>query len=438
MKPAFAGILFLALTAWAQARVPSHIPTWAYDEDNAQGATASAQQVRRYVTYAEGGLGNDKALRDCGGWPKECFSVWYFDPHFVYDSPQCPYQPDQRFIDVASESWFVHFPGYSDAAHRVRGSYPRSCKGTTTDVPVYVTNIANPAVRAYFARYLQDNADLWDAYMMDDTGATLVNQMYGPGGGFCRGLNLNGWCTSTQELPNDAALLRAQGALADGLRRTDRSPMPFFVNGDPLVLGTSAQYVGAVLENAIVDAGTFRTAMYEKTLNEMASVEARGKKFVLLDTGDAPAGSADQIAQRIVTTAVAWLGFRPGQTVVWPDLEYNTHNLAVWPEDELYPTRPLQSMSNDASPIAVAPGVWRREFRACYDDGRSIGPCAALLNANGAPQTVRREWLHASFRHVVTLSGGDVLDGGAVSLARAGFAPGRTEVPAGGALLLAR
>ncbi len=428
----------LATTAIAVARIPAHVPTWAYDEYNAQGGAASSADVRRYVTYAEGGLGNAKAASDCATRPKECTSVWYFDPHLIYDSSQCPYQPDARFIAAASESWFVHFPGYHDEDHRVHGSYSKTCDGKQTSVPVYVANITNPAVSDFFETYLRTEASAWDAFMMDDTGATLVNQMYGPGGGFCRGLNLNGWCTSTEEIATDAALLRAQGLFADRLRRIDGAPMQFFVNGDPAVLGTNAAYIGAIAENAIVDAGNLRPAMYEKTLTEMASVEARHKKFVLLDTGNASAGSVAQDTQRIVTTAVAWLGFHGSDTVVWPDLEYNTDNLAVWPEDEIYPTNPLESMTESAAQIAVAPGVWRREFRACYDAGRRFGPCAALVNANGAAIVVQRGWLRGEYRYVIGFSGGDILSGGSLSLTAIPFVDGQTVIPSGGALLLAR
>jgi hypothetical protein len=431
-------LLLLGVSPVPQTAVPAHVPTWAYDEYWAQGGTASATDVRRYVTYAEGGLGNDKALRDCAGASQRCSAVWYFDPHLIYDSLNCPYSADQQFIDAAAESWYVHDPGFGDAAHRVQGRYVQTCQGQRTVIPVYAANIANPAVRAFFDGYVRRNAGAWDYLFMDDSGATLVDQMYGPGGGFCRGMSPNGWCTTTREIPTDAALLQAQGAFASSLRNAAGAPMKIFANGDPKLLPSSRSFVGAVCENCIVDAGALRITFYARVLESMAAVQRTGADFVLLSTGAAPAGSAAQVAQRLVTTAVAWLGFDEGRTVVWPDLEYNTKNLAVWPEDGLYPTQPVESMSAAPNDIAVAPNVWRREFKACYFERRPIGPCAAVVNGNTYAVTTHSNWFAQSYGHSVALSGGDALDGGTLSLGTRSFDPNATSIPPGQALLLAR
>jgi hypothetical protein len=419
--------------------IPLHIPTWAYDEYGAQGSIATSTQVQRYVTYAEGGLGNAKAVKDCGGAPKSCYSVWYFDPKLVYDSPLCPFSADSQFVASSSEDWYVHERGFNDSAHRLAGSYSQFCKGAKIKVPVYVTNVANPAVVAYFNTYLRKNADAWSYYLWDDAAATVHGEMYGPNGSFCRGMTPNGWCVTTQEIADDTALLQAQARFAGALRHANGAPMEFFANGDPTLLQTSGQFIGAVCENCVVNAGTFRTDFYATVLNKMAAVEALpDRKFVLLNTGNAPAGSSEQIDQRIVTTAVVWLGDSDGRTVAWPDLEYNTNNLAVWPEDEIVPTDPLESMAGSASEIAVAPGVWRREFRACYDAGKPIGPCAALLNANADSVTVQSAWLKVSYGHVILLEGGDILNAGSFSLSSTPFVPNRTTISGGRALLLAR
>jgi hypothetical protein len=428
----FLGALMLAALA------PLHIPTWAYDEYWAQGAMATASDVERYVTYAEGGLGNDKAVKDCAATPKSCWSVWYFDPHLIHDSLLCPANPDSQFVAAASESWWVHESGYTDSAHRVMGTYQQYCKGAKIPIPTYEANIANPAVGAFFANYLRTNASAWNYYFMDDAGATLVDQMYGPTGGMCRHSIPNGWCRTTQEIPNDAALLQDQAQFLAMLRRADGTPMQFFVNGNPTLLQTSEQYLGAVCENCIVDLGSFRPASYARILTTIVNVERMGRKYVILNTGDAPAGSNTQIEQRLVTTAIAWLGYREGQTIVWPNLEYNTNNLAVWPEDEIVPTEPLESASSSSNDIAVAPNVWRRDFTECYEAGKTIGPCAALLNANSNPVAVQPSWLKIAFKHVIQLQGGDILSNGSLVLSSTPLVPNETSIPAGGALLLDR
>ena len=42
------------------------------------------------------------------------------------------------------------------------------------------------------------------------------------------------------------------------------------------------------------------------------------------------------------------LGYAPGHTVSWSDLETNNNNLAVWPEEGIVPTQPIQSMGQPA------------------------------------------------------------------------------------------
>jgi hypothetical protein len=436
----------VSLRAQTSQQIPTHIPTWAYDEYFTEGADTPPDQVRRYLTYAEGGLGNLKAQKDCAG-SDSCYTVFYFNPHLIYASSVCPNRAYAGFIAAASENWYVHLSGYTDAAHRVRGTYTIHCKSGTDNEPVYVANDANPAVQAYFASYLQRNADEWNYYFMDDTGATVFNQTYGPGGGFCKGVTATGYCQTTQEFTSDEAVVQGHGALANALNHTNGSPMKFFYNGVSFqgdtahieVLGASNRFVGAVCEGCVLAAGKLRPTMYRKVLTAMARVDRLpGAQFVELSTSDAAPGSSDEIGQRLTITSVAWLGFSDGHTIVWPNLEYNTKNLAVWPEDQIYPSRPLESMSGSADDIAIAPGVWRREFAACYNNGSAIGPCAAILNANATPVVVRAAWLRQSYGHSVQLNGGDTPSGGTVSLSSTSFSPNQTSVPPGQGVLLVR
>ncbi|HEV7179922.1 MAG TPA: hypothetical protein VGN11_08620 [Candidatus Baltobacteraceae bacterium] len=435
-------LLVLFSTAIVRAAgVPAHIPTWAFDEYRAQGKNATAEEVRRYITYAEGGLGNDKSVRDCSGSSHQCFSLFYFDPSLIYVSSECPFAAYRTFLTQASEDWFIHLKGYTDPEHRVQGTYTQTCKGSRIKIPVYEANQANPAVRSFFANYLRRTADAWDYYEMDDTSDSLLTQFYGPGGGFCHGL-----CASTEELADDDAVVRAHGTFADSLTHSNGSPMKFFFNGltftnrnspVPRLFQRGGQFVGVICENCIVNNGTLRPNMFEKVLDAMAAIDQTpGASFVELNTGKSAAGSDDQITQRLVTTAVAWLGFSEGHTIVWPDLEFNTSNLAVWPEDGIYPTAPVETMSRSAGAISVEPGVWRREFSACYESGKPIGACAAVLNGSGGVVTVRPEWMRLQYHHTIALSGGDTLSGGTIS--RVSSDTNSVQIQPGQAVLLVR
>jgi hypothetical protein len=430
------------------ASIPSHIATWAYDEYWGEGANASSASVREYLTYAEGGYGNGKALDDCASAPKSCYSIFYFDPNFIEYSSTCPVTADISFMNAASESWYVHRSGYTDSAHRVHGTNTIACSAGTSTQTTFVANDASPGVQDYFRTYLQESGDAWDYYWMDNTSAEVLTQMYGPGGGFCPG-EYNDWCTSTEELPTNASIVTEHASFASGLKHTDGAPMEFFFNGANFVndngfsndfnlFSASSHFIGAICENCIVDDGIYREDMYPRVLNAMAQINAiSGAQLVELNTGASSSGSSDQIAQRLVTTAVAWLGYSEGHTVVFPNLEDNTANLAVWPEDEIYPADPLESMSTSEENIEVAGNVWRREFSACYYRSVAIGPCAAILNGNAGPVAVQTGWLKQSYGHVMALGGGDILDYGGVYFSDTTFHNG-ISLPGGRAMLLSR
>jgi hypothetical protein len=427
--------------------VPAHIPTWAFDEYYGQGESVSSATVQQYVTYAEGGVGNTKAVTDCSGSAKNCSSVFYLESNLVYANPACPNAQTVQMMAQASESWYVHETGHSDSAHRAHGSYPSSCKGKNVTVPVYLANNANPGVQAFFSSYLQTNGDAWDYYFMDDTKDKVLTQAYGPGGGFCPDIASNHYCLTTPEYPTDASVLAAHASFANAMNHRNGSAMKFFFNGigfsgnNPINLDqfqASNRFVGGLCEDCIVNAGALRPTMYAKVLTAMALIDAiPGAQFVELNTGFSAAGSTAQISQRLVTTAIAWLGYSDGHTVVFADLEDNTKNLAAWAEDGIYPSQPLQSMTTSSANIMVAPGVFRREFAACYNAGVAIGPCAALLNANAKSVTVSSAWLSQSYGHVVNLHGGDISHGGTVQLTSVAFKANSTTIPGSQAILLA-
>ena len=428
--------------------VPMHIPTMAFDEYTGEGTNASSATVNAYLSYAEGGEGNTKATADCdSGSTKNCLSVFYMDPNFLYASKSCVSAEAASVATSEAESWFVHESGYSDSAHRVAGTYTQNCSGTTEKTPVYLLDDANPAVVSFFKSYLQSVADNWDVYFMDDTSARVLTQAYGPGGGFCSNNPPDNYCTTTEEYPTDASVAAAHDTFANSMSHVNGSPMQFIINGVSFsgttvenlnILTGSSSFIGAVCEECIVDAGVLQPQMYAKVLDAMAQIDAiSGASFVELSTGYSAPGSAVQVHQRVAATAIAWLGYSPGHTIVFPNLEDNTTNLAVWPEDAIVPTQPLESMTSQASDIAVEPGVYVREFAQCYNAGVAIGQCAAVVNSTSSAVTIQASWLKQKYTHLVAITGGDIPSGGKISLTSDFFVAGITSVqPSLGTLLL--
>jgi hypothetical protein len=429
------------------AAVPAHITTWAYDEYWSLGARGTASQVRTYLSYAQGGLGNSKAVNDCSGSGGACKSVFYFDPHMFYDTAICGnMSPDAKGIyENAKENWFVHLHGYTDSSHRVHGSYRQSCKGTTYTIPVYAMDTLNAGVRSYFANYLHTYARGFNEFFLDDTSGKVTSQFYGAGGGFCGGI-----CTTTQELPVDSYVVAEHGALATALTLPSGAPMYGVFNGvnftngranDLSILTSSAHFHGAVCEGCVISGGKPRPAMFAPVLNAMAQVSALSNaQFIELNDGALAGNLGALSAARKLTTAMAWLGYSNGHTAVWPNLEQYTQNLAIFPENSIYPSSPLQTMraSVGASDIEVAPNVYRREFGACYYNRSAIGACAAIVNGSGGAVVVRSTWLHRTYTHSVQLIGGDIPNGGRISLTGSSFSPNRTYVGAGQALMIVR
>jgi hypothetical protein len=354
--------------------------------------------------------------------------VQYLDANWIYPYGSIPISPASR------EDWWLHEPGFGDRAHRLSSSSGAN-----------LLNEDSPAVIAWVARYVRRYFRRYPALMMDDTSGSLAAEVYYSG---FRG---------SEELRTNRAVRESHTQLALALTHRDGTPYMQIDNGlDPnpyvatslRLLSHPQSVVGLVAEGAPIWNGTL-TNFFSTLLDEMAYVDHTANDFAVLLSYD-PSGSP---RARRVQTATILLGYSPGHTVSWADLETNSSNLAVWPEQGIVPTHPIQSMSPPGGSgclgghgvvcrrgghhkLQVAPGIYRREFRDCYNQGVDFGPCAVVINTLGLPVTVRASWLRQSYRHQITLLGGDVQSGGRIDLSGAAFAPGSTVVPAGDALLL--
>ena len=89
--------------------------------------------------------------------------------------------------------------------------------------------------------------------------------------------------------------------------------------------------------------------------------------------------------------------------------------------------------------LQVAPGVYRREFGACYDRGVPFGACAAIMNTTGHPVAVRASWLSGgAFGHRIAFTGGDVQSGGTIRVKGLPLHAGTTVVGPQDAILLSK
>jgi hypothetical protein len=311
-------------------------------------------------------------------------------------------------------------------------------------------NQSNPGVQSFFQSYVRTNYNADDGLMMDDQSASLSSELYYSSCG----------CSSTNEASSDAALQAAHGAMSAAMTHSSGQPFTQIDNTLPAnpylpqglgMLNTSTGVDGLLAEGEPVDDGTL-DPYYSTLLDQIADVDNTTSSFVVpLSYGQA--GASYQQQSRRVQEATILLGYSPGHLVDWADLEQGSGDLAVWPEEGIYPTDPVQSMSAPGGSgclagtgevcstgghngLQVAPGVYRREFGTCDNQGVPFGACATIVNTTGSPVTVQSSWLTHSYSHQVTFSGGDVQSGGTISLTGASFTPGSTTVATHDAILV--
>ena len=355
-----------------------HIQTWAYDDCGNGGASASAALARAWVTYAEancGPGGDAKALSDChAASVTYCNVIQYLDTDWIYLNGSPPWP---SFSASASESWYQHTPG--SQTNRVM---------STGYGGGYLINQSNPAVQSFFQSYVRHNYASEDGLMMDDQSASLSSQLYYSSCG----------CSYTNEVPSSTALRTAHGAMSAAMTRANGQPYlqidntlpanPYLAQG--LGMLNQSHGVQGLIKEGSPEYNGVLDPYYSTLLDEIAyAANSTGGFVVPLSYGSA--GASYQPRSRRVQEGTMLLGYSPGHLVDWADLEQGSGHLAVWPEEGIYPTNPVQSMSAPSgsgclagtgvicstgghNDLQVSPGVYRREFGACNNQGVPVRP----------------------------------------------------------------
>ena len=421
--------------------VEKHVETWAYDDCGNGGASADAAVVREWVNYAEancGPGGDAKALSDChSGATAFCDVIQYLDTDWIYQSGSPPWQP---FNAAASESWYQHAPG-STTMRIASSGYGGG----------YLINQSNPEVRSFFQSYVRAHYGADDGLMMDDQSASLSSQLYYATCG----------CGSSEEVSSTPALQTAHESMSAAMTRSDGLPYlqidnglppnPYLSQGfrmlDPAtgwrassarerrsttgrwIRSTRRCWIRSPTSPTIPAASSCRCHTAPRARRISSGVVGCRKPRSCSDT--APAiSSTGPISSR---AAVTWrCGRRRGCTRPARCNRWERRAVAAaWPERAPC-ARPAVTTT-----CGRHRGVYRREFRACYDQGVQFGPCAAIVNTTASPITIRSAWLTQSYGHQITFSGGDSQSGGAVNLTGSLFVPNSTTVGAQDATLLA-
>ena len=418
----------------------AHVDTWAYDDGCNGGTGARSAFVRKWVTFAESNCGPQatKARTDChADGTIYCYAMQYLDTNWDFTDAQIP------VANAASGDMWLHAPS----------AQPFSDIYTTGPSGGRLMNQSSPLLRSFFQSYVRTDYDADDGLLMDWQSPSLSQELsYSTCG-----------CSSTVELPTNRMLRAAHRQMAAAMTHSDGRPFiqadnslppnPYLPQGLKM-LDPAMGVDGWVAEGTPENDGSL-DRYYSTLLDQMAYITTRTTGFVtLLSYGNARA--KNQHRARRVQEATVLLGFRPAQVVDWADLERGSPRLAVWPEEGIYPTDPVQSMRAPSgrgclagvgvvcsrgghNSLEVAPGVYRRVFRACSNRRISFGACGAIVNTTGRPVVVRASWLSGvPFAHRIALVGGDVQSGGTIRLKALPFHPDMTVVGAHDAMLLSR
>jgi hypothetical protein len=461
-----------------------HTETWVLDDDEDSiychgGSNVTRSTFRAWVTYAETNCGTadgTPALQNCHQRGHTyCTVLQYIDPSLPWTSGGMLFEPLlSAGLDgaPAPEQWYVHSSSACDSASRV--VFTSGSWGVTNllyqgdgklagggENPCWSTRPYEP-FPLWLDGFATSNFERWDGLMVDDMGLTSSR--------------------SYEELPTDADSVDEHNYLASWLLKTTGqhflqvdnswSDNPYIA--PPTALYSAADDVhGMIMEGApwstaqepdpsasppvagtpytITPDGTGHAApwAYQNVLDSMGWVDSNtpsGDFLVLLsyDPGNFtnPMAPGNQLQGRLVQEATVLLGYAPGKIVDWADLENpdqwsdnqadpNVADLAIWPEEGLYPTEPVsgETMSDPSGPgcmtghgpectsgghntlqvVKVGDGaypdggyVYRREFVQCFNQGNPIGPCAAIVNDSGTQETVHGGWLKQSYRYVIT------------------------------------
>jgi hypothetical protein len=241
-----------------------------------------------------------------------------------------------------------------------------------------VFNITSPAVKRAYARTTAEilaASPRLDGFEADDSGSPFT------GGDGVLGSNLYGQYSGRGvEIRSDAEYFAAASAMLAAAGK------PVLVNGgDPVTWGPA--YHGAFLrmpfvfgqqfEGCFNNEGHYRYTeiddKFRREENGLLAVAAFRKLAFCYPTGDTTP------PHRMYAYAAWLLSYDPRYSVFVMNVP-QSDGPALYPESELVPLQP-RTTPRSIDELRTG-GVYAREFGACAIAGRTIGPCAAVVNAS--------------------------------------------------------
>lgn len=433
---------------------PAHLATWSNWGGAASTTPANAPSI---VDYAFTAIGVSTSA--CS---TPCQTVIYTDSTITdpdstgYDtdppwryggtsnaSGTCP-EPSTAFFKSGkdAESWYLHSPGYSDAAHRIAAFYHQFNPGSPTNaLYIWPMNVGSAGMQSYaqsvmkycvdssggvandlngynfmfqdnWASKMSANGSVFGSYgytVQKDSGtATDVPSPISYASANCSNLypGSNGYCTqssqiaggsdtSTNEFSSDSVWYSAMKSFVQGFKHADGAAYMTFVNAchnTDTTYWSVTNMQGCMLEHWVVQSGTPQYLfMMAQAVDSCATAETNSKYFVLEDTDPGYNGSiltvntAEHQANLRLHFGIAWLCAGP-YFIDDPDFEYATYqatggykSINAFPMDWYVPDRPTVT-----APAATASGSMCGEADPSHPSGyENFGGAGAACNTGG-------------------------------------------------------
>lgn len=178
-------------------------------------------------------------------------------------------------------------------------------------------------------------------------------------------------------------------------------------------IGLNPTTKGGVSEDCYVGrtpTGYFYTPHWNATENTELQMQHAGKFFIC--EADSYAQAQSSVTARLFYYASFLMTYDRNTQLV------HTHfatpsELHVMPEAQLVPENPVVPTPDKISALALAGGLYGREYRSCYFAGSLVGRCAVVVNPNKPrwSPAIAFPW-SSRYRHTLVVSGSGIYDGG--------------------------
>lgn len=411
---------------------PAHVQNWMYACVSSRGACTQADNVGISASWMAAHADWNEVYYDAADDTSSSqlssagakHIIVYLDPNI---SSYCPVPPGYSLSSndfpengtncsgVIAQYLHVENGGYGHAyEHQANGNrlfdHADGFYNGEAQEPFY---IGDPDLQSAFHEASQRDEYATDVFEDDGGGsynclfddADLCGGSYGPAhyapplcdftGGY--------WCYKYGETAYewDSAANPQQAYLDDAIALSNASTLPIIGNDGVATDSYDLQWVNSGRVEGVMSEETWTQdsdpSAWIAKADAILTYHSDGKIVVEEDTN--PARLMFQIASHwIVYDSTYSVEFLAEQNAASRTAGGNDE---TFPEQSVVPTEPLVPTppSNDVTLFEPAPGLFVREFALCYQNGASIGYCAAVVNTTGTSLQV--EGLTRAYAHML-------------------------------------